>query len=151
MRRLASLVGIVLAVSACSGGGSGKKGDASVDSIIDVGLEWPDGCPPAAANDKGVGAACTRGGGECAKYGQDRRCTCDPALGALLAGVPCICTLAQFATGTTNDPCKDSVPANYCGSNATCCNVLNSAAYCVPNVCLINDACLVFVGPDGGT
>jgi hypothetical protein len=147
MRRLAPILGFVVAASACSGGGS-KKGDASVDSIIDVGLEWPDGCPPATANDKGIGAACTRGGNEC-KNGL--RCTCDPQLGALLAGVPCICTLAQFAQNGSKDPCTDSVPANFCGSGATCCNVLNSAAYCVPNVCLINDACLVFVPADGGT
>lgn len=147
MRRLAFLLGLVTAAGACSGG-SRNRGDASVDSIIDVGLEWPDGCPPATANDKGIGAACTRGGNEC-KNGL--LCTCDPQLGALLAGVPCICTRAQPAQNGSKDPCMDSVPANYCGSGATCCNVLNSAAYCVPNVCLINDVCLVFVPADGGT
>jgi hypothetical protein len=147
MHRLASILALVLAAGACSGGG-GNKGDGSVDAVLEVGLDWPDGCPPAAANEKGIGTACTRGGNEC-KNGL--RCTCDPQLGTLLAGVPCICTLAQFAQNGSKDPCTDSVPANYCGSNATCCNVLNSAAYCVPNVCLINDACLVFVPGDAGT
>jgi hypothetical protein len=146
MQRLAPVLAVVLAVGACSGGGS--HGDGSVDTIIDVGLTWPDACALTTANDKGVGAPCTRGGNEC-KNGL--RCTCDPLLGALLSGVPCLCTLLQPAKNGSVEPCKDTVPADYCGSNATCCNVLNQAAYCVPNMCLIDDACLVFVPADGGT
>ena len=52
-------------------------------------------------------------------------------------------------TGSTN-PCAD-VGSTFCGSNATCCNVLTTAAYCVPNICLINQQCIEFVPLDGGT
>jgi hypothetical protein len=147
MPRLAALLVVASLAGACSGGG-GSPSDGGVDAIIDVGLAWPDACASTVPNEKGVGVPCTRGGNQC-KNGL--RCTCDPLLGALLAGVPCLCTLVQPAINKSQDPCTDSVPANYCGSNATCCNLLNSAAYCVPNMCLINDACLVFVSADGGT
>jgi hypothetical protein len=149
MLRLASAVALLVAASACSSGG-GHRGDASTDAIIDVYLPWPDGCPSGVSNEKGVGTPCTRGGGQCKS---PLLCTCDPLLGAQLAGVPCFCTLAAFAQNGSKDPCKDSVPdpANYCGSGATCCDVLTSGAYCTPNVCLINDACLIFVPRDGGT
>jgi hypothetical protein len=148
MRRLASVLVVVAAsfAGACSSGG-GRRGDGSADAIIDLSLPWPDGCPPA-ANDKNVGAPCTSGGKQCKS---PLLCTCDPQLGARLAGVPCFCTLAAFAKNGSTDPCTDSVPANYCGSGATCCNILTSVAYCSPNICLINGGCLVFVGPDGGT
>ncbi len=146
MHRLACVLGLVFAGSACAGGGS-HAGDGSVDAIIEVSIEWPDGCPPATANEKGVGLACTRNGGEC-KNGLV--CTCDPQLGAVLAGVPCICTRAQPAQNGSKIPCKDSVPADYCGTDATCCNILNSVAYCVPNVCTFSGACLEFVAADGG-
>jgi hypothetical protein len=153
MRRLSCLFGIALAAGACTGGG-GSPADGSVDAVIEISIEWPAGCPPATANEKGVGKACTRGGNQC---GSGMRCTCDPALGALLAGVPCICTLAQFAQNGSKDPCTDAVPSGYCGSKAKCCNVLNSAAYCVPYECLfnggndVNGGCLEFVPVDGGT
>jgi hypothetical protein len=151
MRRLARVLACAvlacLGATACSGGG-GHAGDASADSIIDLGLQWPASCPPDAGNANGVGAACTKGGGEC-KNGL--RCTCDPALGSSLVGVPCFCSLVQFAKNGSVDPCKDSVAADYCGDSATCCDILNSAAYCVPNVCLIGGACLVFELADGGT
>jgi hypothetical protein len=140
------------ATSACAGGGS-HSSDGSVDSVIELSIEWPAGCPPATGNEKGIGLPCARGGAECtkAKSGHDGLlCTCDPTLGALLAGVPCICTLAQPAKNGSTDPCKDTVSADYCGSSATCCDVLNSAAYCVPNVCTFSGACLVFVPVDGG-
>jgi hypothetical protein len=145
--RLAFVLGVVACAGACSGGG-GKPADGGADAIYDVGLEWPSTCPPEAGNDKGVGARCTRGGGECQN---GLRCTCDPALGTLLAGVPCLCTFAQPAQNGSTDPCADSVAPDFCGSNATCCDVLNSYAYCVPNDCLIGGACLVFVAADGGT
>jgi len=147
MRRIAWIVGAALisAASACSSGGS--SGDGSTDSIFDLGLEWPENCPPEVGNDKGIGAPCTPGGGQCK---DPLRCTCDPALGTKLAGVPCFCTLAQFAQNGSKDPCTDSVPADYCGSNAICCNVLTSAAYCVPDECKIGDGCLVFVLVDAG-
>lgn len=145
MQRLAPVLAVVLAAGACSGGGS--HGDGGFD-VIDVRLPWPDACASTMANDKGVGAPCTRGGNECK---DPLRCTCDPLLGTLLSGVPCLCTLLQPAKNNSVEPCKDTVPADYCGSNATCCNVLNQAAYCVPNMCLINNACLIFVPADAGT
>ena len=115
--------------------------------VIEVGLEPPPGCPPAEANELGIGKPCTMCGNECAS---PLRCTCDSYLGVQLSGVPCVCTLFQLApTGSTN-PCGD-VGGSFCGSNATCCNVLSTAAYCVPNVCLINQQCIEFVPLDGGT
>ena len=48
MHRLACVLGLTFAVSACAGGGS-HAGDGSVDAIIEVSIEWPDGCPPATA------------------------------------------------------------------------------------------------------
>jgi hypothetical protein len=147
MRRLVPVLGLALVsvASACSSG-SAAHGDAS--AVIDVSLPWPDACPPTTINEKGIGKPCTRGGNQCPS---PLLCTCDPVLGSTLVGVPCFCTLATLSPHATNDPCTDSVPANYCGSGVTCCNVLTSGAYCTPNVCLINDACLVFVTADGGT
>jgi hypothetical protein len=148
MLRLACVIALIAAASACSGG-SGRRGDASADAIIDLSyLNFPDGCPSGVANEKGVGEPCTRGGNECKGL---LLCTCDPQLGAALAGVPCFCTLAQPAKNYSKAPCTDSVPTDYCGSSATCCNILTSYAYCSPNICLINGGCLIFVGPDGGT
>jgi hypothetical protein len=134
------------AVAGCSSPMKKKCGPQDA-GIIEVGLEAPVGCPPAEANDKGIGAACTMCGNECAS---PLRCTCDPYLGIQLAGVPCICTLLQVAPTGSADPCADA-PANFCGSNATCCAVMTTAAYCVPNVCLIGGQCIEFTPPDGGT
>src|SRR5262245_46997604 len=115
--------------------------------VVEVGIEPPPGCPPAEANELGIGKPCTVCGNQCAS---PLRCTCDAYLGVQLTGVPCVCTLFQLAqTGSTN-PCGDA-PASFCGSNATCCNVLATAAYCVPNVCLIGGQCLEVTVPDAGT
>ena len=114
--------------------------------VIEVGLEAPVGCPPAEANEKGIGLPCTMCGNECPN---PLRCTCDPYLGVQLTGVPCICTLLQVASTGSTDPCKDA-PANFCGSNASCCAVETTAAYCVPNICLIGGVCIDFSPPDGG-
>jgi hypothetical protein len=148
MRGVAGLLGLLLAASACSGGKSGGDGGPPNDGagIYEVGLDLPPGCPPATGNEKGVGIPCTAHGNEC-KSGM--RCSCDQILGAILVGVPCFCTLAQFAQNGSTDPCKDSVPVGYCGSSATCCNYLTSAAYCVPSICLPGNQCLVF-DPDAG-
>jgi hypothetical protein len=147
MRGLARLVALALAANACAGGSSGAPRDgAPNDGIVEVSLDLPAGCPPEAGNEKGIGLPCTYGGTECRS---PLRCSCDRFLGALLVGVPCFCTLAALAQNGSTDPCKDSVPASYCGSEATCCNYLNGAAYCVPTICLPNNACLVFT--DAGT
>jgi len=81
------------------------------------------------------------------------RCTCDAYLGVQLSDVPCVCTLFQLAPTGSTVPCDD-VGAGFCGSNTTCCNALNVAAYCVPNVCLIDGKCIEFetdAGTDGET
>jgi hypothetical protein len=114
--------------------------------VVEVGLEAPPGCPPA-PNELGIGKPCTMCGNECAS---PLRCTCDPYLGVQLEGVPCVCTKVQPAPTGSTDPCTD-VGANFCGSNAMCCAVLNIAAYCVPNVCLIGGQCIVFTPVDAGT
>ena len=158
MRRRATLIGmarsamtmaallICVAAADCSSGG--KKACGPQDAgVIEVGLAPPPGCPPAEANDKGVGSPCTMCGNECAS---PLHCTCDPYLGIQLTDVPCVCTLLQVAPTGSSDPCADA-PANFCGSNATCCNVLTTAAYCVPNICLIGGQCIVFTPLDAGT
>ena len=114
--------------------------------IVEVGLEAPPGCPPA-PNELGIGKPCTMCGNECAS---PLRCTCDPYLGVQLEGVPCVCTKVQPAPTGSTDPCADVGP-NFCGSNTMCCAVLNIAAYCVPNVCLIGGQCIVFTPVDAGT
>ena len=144
MRGVTFALGLLVAIGGCSAGGGGAIDGGVHDAVYEVSLNLPDGCPPPSGNEKGVGTPCTMGGGEC-KGGL--RCTCDPALGALLVGVPCFCTLAQFAqTGSTN-PCGAPLPADFCGSNATCCNYLTAAAYCVPSICLPDQMCIEFVAP----
>ena len=118
--------------------------------VFEVGLEAPVGCPPAEANELGVGKVCTMCGNECEA---PLRCTCDAYLGVQLSDVPCVCTLFQLAPTGSTVPCDD-VGAGFCGSNTTCCNALNVAAYCVPNVCLIDGKCIEFetdAGTDGET
>jgi hypothetical protein len=145
MRGVAWALGLLVATSACSGG-SGPTEAGVLDAIYQVSVDVPPGCPPAAGNEKGVGKPCTMNGKQCTN---GLKCTCDPQLGALLVGVPCFCTLAQFAQNGSTAPCTDSVPAGYCGSSATCCNYLNAAAYCVPSICLPGNMCLDFSADAG--
>jgi hypothetical protein len=131
-----------LGASACKAGGGGAyDGGAIEGGVFDVSLSLPDGCPPPSGNEKGVGTPCTMGGGECKG---NLRCACDRTLGVTLVGVPCICTLFQLAEANSQDPCGAPLPANFCGSNATCCSYLNAAAYCVPSICLEGNACPEF-------
>jgi hypothetical protein len=147
-RRSIALAALLLCAAAgCSSSAKPPACGTRDAGVIEVGLEPPPGCPPAEANELGIGKPCTMCGNECAS---PLRCTCDSYLGVQLSGVPCVCTMFQLApTGSTN-PCGD-VGSSFCGSNATCCNVLQTAAYCVPNVCLINQQCIEFVPLDGGT
>jgi hypothetical protein len=133
--------GLLVLASACSAGGGGAVDGGLPDGVFEVSLDLPPGCPPAAGNDKGVGTPCTRGGKQCKGA---LLCTCDPQLGALLVGVPCFCTLAQFAQLGSTNPCGPPLTAGYCGTNATCCNYVNTAAYCVPSICLPGNMCLDF-------
>jgi hypothetical protein len=145
--RLAVLLACTGAAGCSSGGSKPMCGAPRDAGVIEVGLEAPPGCPPPAANEMGIGQACTMCGNECKS---PLRCTCDPYLGVQLEGVPCVCTKVQPAPTGSTDPCKD-VGAGFCGSSATCCNVINIAAYCVPDVCLIGGQCIVFAPPDAGT
>jgi len=141
---LAALL-VCAAVVGCSSHAKPPACGSRDAGVIEVGLTPPAGCPPP-ANELGIGAPCTMCGNECAS---PLRCTCDAYLGVQLSGVPCVCTLFQLAPTGSTDPCKD-VGQNFCGSNTTCCNVLQTAAYCVPNVCLIDQQCIEFVPVDAG-
>ena len=147
MRRLPSLLALgfgLLPGCSCGDGNKQAPGDAAV---YEVNFEAPAGCPPAQANDKGVGRGCTKGGGQCAS---PLHCTCDPYLGVQLDGVPCVCTLVQLAQTGATDPCAPPLPADFCGLSATCCAYLTSAAYCVPDICLPGGQCVVFEPVDAG-
>jgi hypothetical protein len=136
---------LLCAVASCSSGQKPACG-ARDAGVIEVGIEPPPGCPPAEANELGIGKPCAMCGNECAL---PLRCTCDPLLGIQLTSVPCVCTLFQLAQQGSTNPCQD-VGASFCGSNTTCCNALTTAAYCVPNVCLPGGQCVEFVIPDAG-
>jgi hypothetical protein len=128
------------ALASCTPGGGGAIDGGQRDAVYEVSLNLPDGCPPPSGNDKGVGAPCTMGGKQCKS---PLHCTCDPAFGVQLSGVPCICTLFQLAEVGSADPCGAPLPANFCGSNATCCSYLTVGAYCVPSICLEGNVCPV--------
>src|SRR5215510_13829860 len=113
---------LVFVPAGCSSGP--RKSCGPLDAgVIEVGIEIPAGCPPPQANELGIGKPCTMCGNECAS---PLRCTCDAYLGVQLAGVPCVCTLFQLAQNGSTNPCAEA-PANFCGSNTTCCSVLTSA------------------------
>jgi hypothetical protein len=140
---------LVFTLAACSGGSSGPVYDAAV---YDVDVELPDGCPPAEGNEKGIGITCTQGGGECMRAGMppDLRCTCDPAFGIQLTGVPCVCTLVGINPdpATVQDACT-LLQSGYCGSEATCCPYMNVGYFCSPNICLPDGQCIVFTDGPG--
>lgn len=121
---------------AATGCGSGGKNtaDGPHDYVIpDVTLgEIPEECAHGKANEKGVGAPCSSGGKEC-KSGLI--CACEPLLGYMLAGAPCICTIGIF--GQT----CDQIPSDYCGSNAMCCSWPDIGSACIPSACLEMSMC----------
>jgi len=126
---LASLTG-----AACSSHGGGNA-DASHDYLtFDVAFgDLPPGCPPAAANDKGIGGPCTMGGNECKN---DLICACEPHAGIQPPdGTPCVCTRLML-TG-----CSNVNVAQYCGQGAACCSYMDQASICVPLVCLPDGTC----------
>jgi len=128
-----ALLLLVAGATGCSSGG-GSKSDAGVDYLtFDVPFgDLPPGCPPAAANDQGIGSACTKGGNEC-KNGL--LCACEAHANIQPPeGTPCVCT-KLILSGC------DSVPVDYCGQGATCCSYMNALSICVPLVCLENAAC----------
>jgi hypothetical protein len=137
-----------IGASCSSGPGHPPDGSVRDGTTYDLALDLPPGCPPGQPNEKGVGATCTRGGGQCKSSGLF--CACDTILGLTLNGVPCICTLAGLNTQPNNpSPCDATKPT--CGSNATCCNYMSTAYYCSPNICLPSGSCINFTAADGGT
>ncbi len=148
LRRLSAALALTgaLAAGACSSN-NGHRPDASRDGLTyDLSLDLPPGCPPATGNEKGIGAPCTRKGGECAS---PLVCACDTVGGLTLNGVPCICTVAMLNPKPSNpNPCSTQ-SSSVCGSDATCCNYQNLAFYCSPNVCLPGGQCIDF-GNGGG-
>jgi hypothetical protein len=129
-------------IAGCSAGGGGQIPDAgSADAVFEVALNLPDGCPPPIGNDKGVGKPCTRGGGECGPTTGDLHCTCDNFLGIRLDGVPCLCTILTVnSTPDAGDLCA-SLPADHCGSTASCCPYMSAGTYCAPSICLAAGVC----------
>jgi hypothetical protein len=148
VRSTIAMAALLLCAAASCSSGQKKPACGTRDAgIVEVGIEPPPGCPPAEANELGIGKPCTMCGNECAS---PLRCTCDALLGIQLTSVPCVCTLFQLAQQGSTNPCQEA-GANFCGSNTTCCNALTTAAYCVPNVCLPGGQCVEFVIPDAGT
>ncbi len=139
----------LLALAGCRSGKQTVPRDAA--TVYDVSVELPEGCPPPEANEKGIGAPCTEGGGECARVAgaSDLRCTCDQFATIKLSGVPCVCTLAGINPDATNTPnACDKVATGFCGTNATCCPYMSLGYFCIPNICLPDGACLEFIsGP----
>lgn len=140
------LLGSAVATLGCSSN-NGHKPDASSDGLYyDLSLDLPPGCPPGQANEKGVGAPCTRNGHQCTN---GLLCTCDTNSGLTLNGLPCICTVAGLNPQPSNpNPCSTQ-SSGVCGTNATCCNYMATAFYCSPNVCLPGGQCIDF-GSNGG-
>jgi hypothetical protein len=138
MRGTAWALGVLVAASACSAGGGGAVEGGVHDAVFEVTLYLPDGCPPEAGNDKGIGTPCTMGGGECKG---ELKCACDPAFGIQLTGVPCFCTLVQLAQTNSTDPCGPPLTSDFCGGGAMCCPYQTVAAYCVPSICLQDNMC----------
>jgi len=131
-QELATVAAVVLlGAVACSGGASDGGDAAPHDYVIpDVTVgDVPEACAHGQGNEKGVGAPCSMGGGECRRYGS-LICACEPLLGYMLPGAPCICTIPIL--GQT---CQQ-IPSDYCGSNATCCSYENVGSACFPNACL---------------
>lgn len=138
---------LTLAVAAAAGCSSnnGHRPDANADGLTyDLSLDLPPGCPPAQANEKGIGSPCTRNGHECTG---GLLCACDTNLdgtGLTLNGVPCICTVAGINTHPNNASACSTQASGICGSDATCCDYQNVAYFCSPNVCLPGGQCLTF-------
>jgi hypothetical protein len=150
-------LGLALAIGGCHSGSSAPPPPQDA-AVFDLAIDLPVGCPPPAANEKGVGIPCTRGGGQCTKAGMPSGllCTCDPLplLNVVLSGVPCVCTIGgPNVSASAPDPCSQAGsgrPSGFCGSDATCCPYRTTAYYCSPNVCLPGGACINFTPPDAG-
>jgi hypothetical protein len=85
------------------------------------------------------------GGHQC---GTGLQCSCDPIFGAVIQGIPCICSKLNLSLNVPDGgvPC-DTAPANFCGTGASCCSYMAAGYYCLPNVCLDQGACPPISGP----
>jgi len=84
-RRSIALAALFLCVGVgCSSSAKPPACGTRDAGVIEVGLEPPPGCPPAEANELGIGKPCTMCGNECAS---PLRCTCDSYLGVQLSDV----------------------------------------------------------------
>jgi hypothetical protein len=141
-----SFVVVEMITTGCSSSvGPPPDGGNPDGTTYDLALDLPVGCPPSDANNLGVGAACTRGGNECKRAGMPSGlvCACDTVDGVTLSGVPCICTYAELNPSPSDSSACHAAQPN-CGSDATCCDYLNEAYYCSPNVCLPGGVCIDF-------
>jgi hypothetical protein len=145
--RFAMILGGLI-LCACNAGGAGPVRAPGSDAQLQLEMsDPPPGCPPGGkGNDRGIGAACTRNGHECAN---GLSCLCDDRLGmAMPSKMPCFCT--DPALGT----CAAVNPA--CGANAMCCEFpvtdTQMISGCFPMVCLWNAKCPVVTlfRPDAG-
>jgi hypothetical protein len=141
MRSLLLTFAIFALGGAACGSGAPAPCDMRDAAVYDVGVDLPLGCPPGEPNEKGVGKACGMCGSEC---GGGLKCTCDPAFGIQLVGLPCICTFAGLNPEPSVENACTVVPGDLCGTNATCCPYFNAGYYCAPNVCLPEGQCIVF-------
>jgi hypothetical protein len=131
----------VLAAACSNGGGNGDASHDYIQPDFSFG-DLPPGCPPPAANDKGIGGVCTKGGGEC-KNGL--LCACEPHLNIIPPdNTPCICTQLIVTSGCAN------VSVDYCGQGAICCSYMDVFGLCVPTVCLENAVCPDLSGTTSG-
>jgi hypothetical protein len=104
-------------MASCGGSAELSMEPAAPEQASALTLE---GCPPAAGNDRGVGAPCTNAGGQCRGTGAPF-CTLDVQPAAPFAFCTKICW--------SNDQC---------GLDATCASNPSNPAMkgCVPNACL---------------
>lgn len=110
----------VAALAAC-GSTEGPADIAESASTAESTLVAPPGCPPDAGNTKGVGAPCTKGGGQCRGTGAPW-CTLD---------IP----YAKSPYGFCTKMCASD---EACGPDATCAQSPTGPRVrgCVPNACL---------------
>jgi hypothetical protein len=111
----AAFAAIVLGATACSGGGtSGSAADTGPHTS--PGVCMPD--PTQTGNSKNVGAYCTPGGDECAKYPEAKFCAIDldPEGAKFCIKIGCKansdCAEGSCCTGRVDNPIHACVPGN---------------------------------------
>ena len=137
---------VPIATGGSSAGGSAGTGGnsdlpmAAVDAQQPIDMQafvdtLPLGCPPAVANESGMGKPCTLTGTECTGSLQ---CSCKSWFGySMPASMPCYCTSVTFGSTCSS-----------CGTNATCCtysvpvsSTTITISECAPSVCAPNNQC----------